>query len=454
MTALPAKILGAGDRKKYAWQKGADEPAMAPTSPIDAAIVPDTAAAEPAADDTPPKTNGAAHHLEPDREQIATFVRALFKHAAPGAYVSLRSFYDDDSTRSFEIQCVAVDNRDDIIERAYHQAQRAANAKPKIVFCPPTATFSNTKYAGKKDVADGLELSAECDEKPQAARVILEKLLGPATLVIASGGEWLNPETGAPEPKLHLHWLLKKPARGGDRDFLEEARKLVIKIVGSDPSHAPISHPIRWPGSLHRKGEPKPCRIVAENPEHEIDLSAALAVLKKAAPAANDNPDTEHDSQAAPNWGELIGAVHSSESYHEPITRLAAKLLAAGMNDGAVVNLMRGWMGAAVGPRDDRWQARFDDIPRAVDTAVEKYGAPVIAASPLRSYFAEELERQAVEPVTSAFAMPTFPGASKSRRLTARTPCWRCLILRAESLSRRRCISKSNEWSRTLSPRW
>jgi RecA-family ATPase len=46
------------------------------------------------------------------------------------------------------------------------------------------------------------------------------------------------------------------------------------------------------------------------------------------------------------------------------------------MNDSAAVNLLRGWMEASAGPRDDRWQARFDYIPRAVDTAVEKFGAP------------------------------------------------------------------------------
>lgn len=338
------------------------------------------------ASELPPQVNGADPRLEPDREQIATFVRTLFKHAAPGGYVSLRSFYDDDSTRSFEIQCVAVDNRDDVIERAYHQAKRAANAKRRIVFCPPTATFSNKHHARKDDVVDGLELSAECDKKPQAARALLEKLLGPPTIAVESGGEWLNTDTGELEPKLHLHWQLKNPAREDDRALLEEARELVIKLVDSDPTHGPIGHPIRWPGSIHRKGEPKLCRIVAETPEREIDLGSALAALKGAAPT-NDNP-THDDAQAAPpNWAKLISDILTAENHHEPLNRLAAKLLTAGMNDGAVVNLLRGWMEASAGPRDDRWQARYDDIPRAVDTGVEKFGntgkaAPPIIATP------------------------------------------------------------------------
>ena len=56
------------------------------------------------------------------------------------------------------------------------------------------------------------------------------------------------------------------------------------------------------------------------------------------------------------------------------LSRLAAKMVTGGMNDGLIVNLLRGLMQAADGPRDDRWKARFDDIPRAVSTAREKYG--------------------------------------------------------------------------------
>jgi len=41
---------------------------------------------------------------------------------------------------------------------------------------------------------------------------------------------------------------------------------------------------------------------------------------------------------------------------------------------GAVVNLLRGLMESSSAPRDDRWEARYGDIPRAVSTAREKFG--------------------------------------------------------------------------------
>jgi AAA domain len=44
------------------------------------------------------------------------------------------------------------------------------------------------------------------------------------------------------------------------------------------------------------------------------------------------------------------------------------------MNDAAAVNVIRGAMECSTGPHDDRWRARYDDIPRAVSSAREKYG--------------------------------------------------------------------------------
>ena len=49
-------------------------------------------------------------------------------------------------------------------------------------------------------------------------------------------------------------------------------------------------------------------------------------------------------------------------------------MVKAGTNSGAAVNQLRGLMEASTAAKDARWQERFRDIPRAVDTAVEKYG--------------------------------------------------------------------------------
>jgi hypothetical protein len=221
---------------------------------------------------------GKVPSLEPDRKQIQTFVDALFRYATPGSYVALRSFTHDD--KAFSIPFVRLTEGHALIDEAYNEAARAANAKVNVVFCPPVATFSG-RDAKRVNVVDGVALTVELDAHPQAARHRLEELLGPATVVVASGGMWLNPATGELEPKLHMHYRLSRPARGDEREFLGKARRLATELVGGDTSNIPISHPIRWPGSWHRKDEPKLCRIDSLNADREIELVDALEILRK-----------------------------------------------------------------------------------------------------------------------------------------------------------------------------
>ena len=69
-----------------------------------------------------------------------------------------------------------------------------------------------------------------------------------------------------------MHWRLAEPAIGNNLSLLNRARKLATALVGGDPSNVPIVHPIRWPGSWHRKGEPRLCEIETADPDREIVL--------------------------------------------------------------------------------------------------------------------------------------------------------------------------------------
>ena len=106
------------------------------------------------------------------------------------------------------------------------------------------------------------------------------------TAVVASGGEWINPETGEIEPKVHLHWRLKNrhpPKRS--MSCFSELRELATDLVGGDGTNISIVHPIRWPGSWHRKSTPRLAEIVAFS-DNEIDLAEALERLRDAVGAA------------------------------------------------------------------------------------------------------------------------------------------------------------------------
>ena len=273
----------------------------------------------------PKKTNGANGQLDPDREQLKLFFETLFKYASAGNWVSLRSFPDKGERKS-EIPCrikpIKLNGKfDELIDKACHEIAIVANEDQKIVFCPPIATFSNADHAREIDLAEGFTISTECDDDPQAARTTLGKLLGLPTMVVQSGGEWINPATGEIEPKLHIHYRLKEPAR--DKDALAKlkaARKLATHIVHGDPTNTPVGHPIRWAGSWHRKHEPRLTRIIEINPDAEIvDLDKVLEVLKAVAPevdyreheangALQADPDLIYAAmELVPNDGEVPG---------------------------------------------------------------------------------------------------------------------------------------------------
>jgi hypothetical protein len=191
---------------------------------------------------------------------------------------------------------------------------------------------------------------------------------------------------------LHLHWCLAKPAEGEAVKQLKEARKLATVLVGGDASNVPACHPIRWPGSWHRKKEPRLCVIEALNEDVVIDLEKALEKLRNAVKANGDAENggeqvrealNEHNKL---NWGELINQILTGESFHRPLTRLAMKLLRAGMNDGAAINLLREWMRMSDAPGDARWEARYNYIPRAVASAREKIDQETKKGLPSRTW--------------------------------------------------------------------
>ena len=226
--------------------------------------------------------------LIPDREALLQFATIMFKNADPTGFVSLRAFRDNDKRdeKPILIQAIRL-NHPDFAGIVYERARQAATWDDPAVYCPPVTTFKTPQNAKTENVHEGVDLSTECDQNPCAACLRLEALLGPATTVVASGGEWINPATGEIEPKVHLHWRLKTPTRTkAEHELLKEARTLAANLVGGDGTNKSIVHPIRWPGSWHRKKKPKLAHTVASNEANEIDLPIAIEILREAVGAA------------------------------------------------------------------------------------------------------------------------------------------------------------------------
>jgi hypothetical protein len=238
----------------------------------------------------PPVAVAARKPLIVDRSELARFVEAIFPRAERGTFVSLRAFDQFCRDRPPElIWPVRLGaDRSHLIARAVEAAARCAGTEHPTVFAPPIATFSNAVHAGTADLANGLAISAEQDVGDSTAGWHrLEQPLGPATIVVASGGYWTDPATGKPHAKLHTHWRLATPTRTpDDHERLRQARDLAARLIGADPTAAPPAHPLRWPGSWNTKDVPRLARIIAYNPDAEVQLDVALAALEAAAEAA------------------------------------------------------------------------------------------------------------------------------------------------------------------------
>jgi hypothetical protein len=80
------------------------------------------------------------------------------------------------------------------------------------------------------------------------------------------------------------------------------------------------------------------------------------------------------------NGGEAVWKFHldnirHGRGLHDSITQLAAALIRSGMNSGAAVHLLAALLEMSEASHDARWEARYREVPRAVDTAVRKWGA-------------------------------------------------------------------------------
>jgi len=235
---------------------------------------------------------------QPDRDAVATFVDCVFRYADANSYVNLRAFNDTkrDAPPLF-IEPIKV-SASDFVDRVCNRIQQAAEQPEPYVFCPPVAAFGKTNGAAAEDLAEGLVLSVECDSNPRKARSKLTYVLGvEPTAVVASGGVWKDPDTGRLESKIHLHWRLVEPTRTPEEhERLREARALAADLVGADKTCTAIVHPLRWPGSWHRKNANNP-RIarLKTNPDSEIELGEALERLREACPPKAHAIGNGHD---------------------------------------------------------------------------------------------------------------------------------------------------------------
>jgi hypothetical protein len=174
------------------------------------------------------------------------------------------------------------------------------------------------------------------------------------------------------------------------------------KLLGNDPSgNNPVRY-VRLPQGVNTKAiypEPFPHRLLEWNPERRCsieELEQAFGV--GVAPATKGNgedraPPTDALTRVGDDYlrdEELIRRLLADENYHDPEIRLAARYAHRGMERGPIIATIQGFFQAA-GKTKDTWQARYDDIARCVDDALEKFGPKKLAELTPAFFTPEEL---------------------------------------------------------------
>jgi hypothetical protein len=142
-------------------------------------------------------------------------------------------------------------------------------------------------------------------------------------------------------------------------------------------THPKTGKPYSWVG-----GEPTAIKheelpyVSEDEAQHFVAEAIALLVKDFGYRLLTVNPTEtgKANGHNPSNWGGLVENIVQGRELHDSLRDLAGKLIASGMADGAAVNNLRALMDSSHAPRDDRWQARYGDIPRAVSTAREKIG--------------------------------------------------------------------------------
>jgi hypothetical protein len=80
-----------------------------------------------------------------------------------------------------------------------------------------------------------------------------------------------------------------------------------------------------------------------------------------------------------PDWNALVANIISGADLHDSIRSLACKLILSGIHPGGAVHMLRALMKAANVPQDERWRARYDDIPRQVFGATRRVDTQAVA---------------------------------------------------------------------------
>ena len=184
---------------------------------------------------------------------------------------------------------------------------------------------------------------------------------------------------GGPFPKIVANFSALNGAPAEKLEMLGDGQQVVVNGTHPD-THRCYSWFGGEPGEIKHADLPG---ISAHEAQALVDDAAQLLVerfgyrlMSTSRPKKTGTVAGGEEHQAGADWQLLFDNVREGRALHDSLRDLAAKMVTAGTNPGAAVNQLRALMEASAAQRDERWKARFAEIPRLVESAEEKLRKP------------------------------------------------------------------------------
>jgi hypothetical protein len=161
-------------------------------------------------------------------------------------------------------------------------------------------------------------------------------------------------------------------------EFLGDGQQVVVAGI-----HPDTGQPYRWHGGELCQTARDELPYIREAEAHAlvdeiVDMLCRDFGYRRAAerPKKKEQGNGHDRASGAEDWGYLYSNIYNGHKLHDSLRDLAAKLIRSGTGGGAAVNQLRALMEGSPAPHDARWQERYNDIPRLVDSAAERFREP------------------------------------------------------------------------------
>jgi hypothetical protein len=184
--------------------------------------------------------------------------------------------------------------------------------------------------------------------------------------------------TDEPFKKITANLTAPDGSEGQKLELLADGQQFIVSGI-----HPDTRRPYGWFGGELDATPREELPYIREDDARELVEAAVELLIRdfgytRAAERPKDRAKANgHDATGSADWAYLKANIRAGRDLHDSTRDYSAKLIAAGMSEGATVNDVRAEMELCTAPHDERWQKRYDDLPRLVsDWAAKKPSGP------------------------------------------------------------------------------